>query len=60
MSNKVKLTMVSSKCKSLKAQKATLVGLGLKKIGSVSVLENTPSVQGMIRKVMHLLKVEQA
>jgi large subunit ribosomal protein L30 len=39
-------------------QKETLVGLGLNKIRSTRELEDTPSVRGMIRKVAHLIKVE--
>jgi large subunit ribosomal protein L30 len=41
-------------------QRATLVGLGLNKIGRTKTLEDTPSVRGMIRKVSHLVKVEDA
>ena len=40
-------------------QRATLRGLGLGKLGSISELEDTPSVRGMIKKVRHLLKVEE-
>lgn len=39
-------------------QRATLIGLGLNKIGRVRDLEDTPSVRGMIRKVAHLVSVE--
>lgn len=39
-------------------QQATLIGLGLNKIGRERVLEDTPSVRGMVRKVAHLVKVE--
>ena len=38
-------------------QRATLVGLKLNKIGRESVLEDTPSVRGMIAKVSHLVEV---
>ncbi len=38
-------------------QRATLVGLGLNKLGRVSELEDTPSVRGMIRKVAHMVEV---
>ena len=38
-------------------QQATLIGLGLNKIGRVRELEDTPSVRGMINKVAHLVKV---
>jgi large subunit ribosomal protein L30 len=40
-------------------QQATLVGLGLNKIRSSRELEDTPSVRGMIRKVAHLIRVEE-
>jgi len=42
------------------SQRATLVGLGLNKMGRTKTLEDTPSVRGMIRKVHHLVKVEEA
>ena len=38
-------------------QRATLVGLGLNRVGRVSTLEDTPSVRGMIAKVHHLVEV---
>ena len=38
-------------------QEATLRGLGLGKIGREKVLEDTPAVRGMIRKVSHLIEV---
>ncbi len=38
-------------------QRATLVGLGLNKMGRVRELEDTPSVRGMIGKVAHLVEV---
>ncbi|GBQ29726.1 50S ribosomal protein L30 [Acetobacter estunensis NRIC 0472] len=39
-------------------QQATLIGLGLNKIGRIRDLQDTPSVRGMLRKVAHLIKVE--
>ena len=42
------------------SQRQTLVGLGLNKIGRKRVLEDTPSVRGMINKVKHLVRVEEA
>ena len=39
-------------------QKATLVGLGLNKMGRTRELEDTPSVRGMINKVSHLVRCE--
>ncbi len=41
-------------------QRQTLVGLGLNKLGRSKTLEDTPSVRGMIRKVAHLVTVEEA
>ena len=38
-------------------QRATLVGLGLNRIGRTSTLEDTPSVRGMIAKVAHMVEV---
>ena len=38
-------------------QRATLVGLGLNRIGREAVLEDTPSVRGMIAKVRHMVEV---
>ena len=37
----------------------TLIGLRLNKIRKVSTLEDTPAVRGMIRKVAHLIRVEE-
>ncbi|NHN87739.1 50S ribosomal protein L30 [Acetobacter conturbans] len=39
-------------------QQATLIGLGLNKIGRTRELQDTPSVRGMLSKVAHLVKVE--
>ena len=41
-------------------QRQNLIGLGLNKIGRTSELEDTPSVRGMIRKVAHLITIEEA
>ena len=40
-----------------KKQQANVRGLGLRKIGSQKILENTPSVRGMIKKVIHLVEI---
>lgn len=42
------------------SQKKTLIGLGLNRIGRTRELEDTPSVRGMIDKVKHLIKVDEA
>ena len=61
MANKktLKVTQIASPIGRPKEQRATLIGLGLNKMGRVSVLEDTPSVRGMIKKVAHLVKVEE-
>ena len=38
-------------------QRATLLGLGLGRIGKQRTLEDTPSVRGMISKVAHMVKI---
>ena len=38
-------------------QRATLVGLGLNKIGRERALEDTPAVRGMIAKVQHMVEI---
>ena len=61
MANKtIKVTQIASPIGKPKDQKATLVGLGLNKMHKTAVLEDTPSVRGMVHKVRHLVKVEEA
>lgn len=55
----VRVTQMASVAGRLPGQKETMVGLGLNKIRSTRELEDTPSVRGMIRKVAHLIKVEE-
>lgn len=60
MANKtIKVTQIASPIGKPKDQKATLVGLGLNKMHKTAVLEDTPSIRGMIKKVQHLVKVEE-
>ena len=42
------------------SQRSTLIGLGLNKRHRSRVLQDTPEIRGMINKVKHLVKVEQA
>lgn len=56
----LKVTQTGSPIGRYDSQRATLVGLGLNKMGRTRELEDTPSVRGMIRKVHHLVKVEDA
>ena len=57
--NQIKVTLVRSVIGSNEKVRATVSGLGLRKTNSSRVLENSPNVRGMIRKVHHLLKVEE-
>ena len=54
----VKVTMVKSAIGALKAHKACLTGLGLRRIRHSVEVEDTPAVRGMINKVRHLVQVE--
>jgi len=53
----LKVRQTASPIRRPKDQRATLVGLGLNKIGRVRVLEDTPSVRGMIAKVSHMVEI---
>ncbi|MEI6159093.1 MAG: 50S ribosomal protein L30 [Roseococcus sp.] len=54
----VRVTQVASGNGKKPGQQGTLIGLGLNKINRTRELEDTPAVRGMIRKVAHLIKVE--
>ncbi len=56
---KLRVTLVKSTSKKLQAHKACVLGLGLRRIGQMVEIENTPEVSGMIKKVNYLLKVEE-
>ncbi len=55
----VKVTLVKSVIGALKNHKACVKGLGLRKMHHSVVVEDTPSVRGMINKVIHLVQVEE-
>lgn len=54
---KIKIKQTGSPIRRTKDQEATLIGLGLNKLHKVSELEDSPEVQGMIRKVRHMVEV---
>ena len=56
---KVRVTQTGSSFGRKPGQKETLIGLGLNKQRRSRELEDTPAVRGMIRKVAHLIKVEE-
>ncbi|MDO8304296.1 50S ribosomal protein L30 [Herminiimonas sp.] len=57
MAKTVKVTLVKGLIGTRETHRATVRGLGLRGINSVSELEDTPSVRGMINKVSYLVKV---
>jgi large subunit ribosomal protein L30 len=56
---KIKVTQIRSMIKRPQDQKDTLITLGLGRIGRVIVKEANPALIGMVRKVSHLVKVEE-
>ena len=58
--NTVTVTQIRSPIGRPNDQRQTLIGLGLNKINRSRTLEDTPSVRGMINKVSHLVRVEEA
>ncbi len=56
---KVRITQVKSKNGATKKQIANLVSLGLRRMNQTVEVELTPVTEGMIQKVLHLVKVEQ-
>ncbi|GHA77022.1 50S ribosomal protein L30 [Formosimonas limnophila] len=57
MTATVKVTLVKSVIGTKQSHRDTVLGLGLKKIGQVRELEDTPAVRGMINKVAYLVRV---
>jgi large subunit ribosomal protein L30 len=57
---KIKITLIKSPIDRPERQKLTLQALGLGKTNSFKEVEATPQVLGMVRKVEHLVKVEEA
>ena len=55
----ITVTQIGSPSGRTQDQLATLIGLGLNKRHRSRVLEDTPSVRGMITKVRHLIRVEE-
>ncbi len=53
----VKVRRIGSPIRRDNTQRATLLGLGLKRTYQTVELEDTPAIQGMIRKVAHLVEV---
>ena len=56
---KIKITLVKSPIDRPERQKQTLKALGLNKANAAKEIEATPQILGMVRKVEHLVKVEE-
>lgn len=58
-SAKLKVSLIKSPIRRKENQAQVLHGLGLHRLHQSKVLEDTPSIRGMVRKVQHLLNVEE-
>ena len=57
--SKIKVKQVRSKINCPEDQKRTLAALGLRKLGQVVEHDNAPTIAGMVKKVQHLVSVEE-
>lgn len=55
--NKIKVKQIKSSAGRIKAHQSCLRGLGLRRIGHVVEVEDTPSVRGMINRVYYMVNV---
>lgn len=53
----IRIKLVRSPIGTRKTHRATIIGLGLRRLNSESVLEDTPAVRGMVSKVAYLVQV---
>ncbi|MEO9146232.1 MAG: 50S ribosomal protein L30 [Ginsengibacter sp.] len=56
---KIKITQIKSGIDRSERQKLTLKALGLNKLNASKEVEATPQILGMVRKVNHLVKIEE-
>ena len=56
---KLKVTQIRSGIGRMEHQRRVLKGLGLRGPHSAVIVENTPSFRGMVKKVLHLVEVEE-
>jgi large subunit ribosomal protein L30 len=57
---KIQVTLIKSPISSHEKHKACVVGLGLRKVNSTSIVEDTPAVRGMINKISYMVSVKEA
>jgi len=56
---KLKIKLVKSSVSRPEKHRTVLLGMGLRKMNRTVILEDTPAIRGMIRKVNHLVAVEE-
>ena len=59
MSKKLQVTLVKSPIGYNKRQTATVQSLGLGRLNSTAIHDDTPPIRGMIQKIIHLVEVEE-
>lgn len=59
MPKKLQVTLVKSPIGYNKRQKATVQSLGLGRLNSTALHDDTPPIRGMIQKIIHLVEVEE-
>ncbi len=59
MASELKITLVKSKIGAIPKQMKTVEALGLNKTNSSVIQKDNPAIRGMIKKISHLLKVEE-
>lgn len=59
MRNKLKITLTKSYIGRPESQRKILTGMGLGKLNRAVLLEDTPEIRGMVRKVCHLVSMEE-
>jgi large subunit ribosomal protein L30 len=57
---KLKITQIKSTIRQPYKQKRTMEALGLRRMGHTNTIEDSPQVRGMVKKVSHLISVEEA
>lgn len=60
MAKQLRITLINSPIGRPENQKVTVKSLGLKKLNQTVEHDDTPQIRGMINKVSHLVKVEEA
>lgn len=59
MANKLKITLVKSTIGSIPKHKKTAEALGLRKINKTVEQQDNPAIRGMVKSIIHLIKIEE-